>query len=247
MDISPCIAPDGSYLIFSSTRPGGYSVQDLYICFYKGNNEWTAPVNMNSSDAKINIEGYNQVSPSLSPDGKFLFFCNHAHSGNTIDIYWVSITVIDNIKKLISVVCLTILFTTAGSRAGEIHEAAIAGGQEKVQALLKTDPTLLESKDENGSTPLICAYFAAPNFIPQAAVANFLIDQGVNIHAKNNWGATPLYFAIKDFTLMQRLITMGAEVNFRVFDSITPLHQAASSGNLKVARLLIDFSNIPAI
>ncbi len=99
MDVSPCIAPDGSYLIFSSSRPGGRSIQDLYICFNKGNNEWTAPVNMEISCAGINTAGYNKLCPSLSPDGKFLFFCNHAHDRSKIDIYWVSTKVIDDIKK----------------------------------------------------------------------------------------------------------------------------------------------------
>jgi Tol biopolymer transport system component len=99
MDVSPCIAPDGSYLIFSSDRPGGLSIQDLYICFNKGNNKWSAPVNMEISGAGINIAGFSQSCPSLSPDGKYLFFCNHSHSGEKIDIYWVSAKVIDEIKK----------------------------------------------------------------------------------------------------------------------------------------------------
>lgn len=99
IDLSPCIAPDGSYLIFSSARPGAYSIQDLYICFNKGNDEWTAPVNMEISGARINIAGYNQSCPSLSPDGKYLFFCNHSHSRDKIDIYWVCTKVIDDLKK----------------------------------------------------------------------------------------------------------------------------------------------------
>jgi Tol biopolymer transport system component len=101
MDLSPCIAPDGSYLIFSSDRPGGISIQDLYICFNKGGNEWTAPVNMEITGAKINIAGYNQSCPSLSPDGKYMFFCNHSHSRDKIDIYWVSTKVIEDIKKAV--------------------------------------------------------------------------------------------------------------------------------------------------
>lgn len=98
-DISPCIAPDESFLIFSSDRPGGYGFQDLYICFNKGNNRWTTPVNMERRGAKINIPGRHQLVPSLSPDGKYLFFARHSHDGQTSDIYWVSTKVIDDIKK----------------------------------------------------------------------------------------------------------------------------------------------------
>ena len=137
----------------------------------------------------------------------------------------------------------TILFICLSAtivRAGEIHDAAAAGDLNKVRALIEADPTLLESKDNDGNTPLISACFAPPSFIPKVAVANFLIDKGANVNAKNNWGGTPLYVAISDFNLMQRLIAKGAEVNVKAFVGITPLHQAASSGNLKVAKLLID-------
>jgi hypothetical protein len=132
------------------------------------------------------------------------------------------------------------VLTAAGLRAGEIHDAAAAGDLNKVRALLEADPTLLESKDNDGNTPLISACFAPPFYIPKVVVANFLIDKGANVNAKNNWGGTPLYVAIKDFDLMQRLVAKGAEVNVKAFGHITPLHVAASSGNLKVAKLLMD-------
>jgi Tol biopolymer transport system component len=102
MDVSPCISPDGSYIIFSSARLGGVSGQDLYISFDNGDNGWTEPVNMEVTGAGINIAGYNQTSPSLSPDGKYLFYCNHAHSGNPIDIYWVSTVIIDSLKSVVT-------------------------------------------------------------------------------------------------------------------------------------------------
>jgi Tol biopolymer transport system component len=99
MDLTPCIAHDGSYLIFSSTRPGGYGNQDLYICFNKGNSSWTVPVNMERSGAKINIAHYAHFGPTLSPDGKYLFFTRHNGAGDKLDIYWVSTKVIDEIRK----------------------------------------------------------------------------------------------------------------------------------------------------
>jgi ankyrin repeat protein len=81
-----------------------------------------------------------------------------------------------------------------------------------VKALLEADPTLLESKDDQlsyrGNTPLISACWGWASHNPQltTAVANFLIDKGANIHTKNNNGGTPLYFALRDFDLTQRLI-----------------------------------------
>jgi Tol biopolymer transport system component len=97
-DFTPCVAHDGSYLIFASARPN----QNLYISFNKGNNEWTKAINMNSGGAKINFAGYWQRYPTLSPDGKYLFFNHHTSSTSrdTIDIYWVSTHVIVELKKI---------------------------------------------------------------------------------------------------------------------------------------------------
>jgi ankyrin repeat protein len=128
----------------------------------------------------------------------------------------------------------------------EIHDAAAAGDLNKVKALLEADPTLLESKDDRlsylGNTPLISACWGPPSNIPQVAVANFLIDKGANIHARNDRKATPLYFSVKDFDLTQRLISMGTDVNIRAYGDFTPLHMC---NDIKIARLLIDHGADP--
>ena len=100
-DYDPCIARDGSYLIFGSERPGGYGNQDLYVSFKKGNQGWTKPVNMEACGAGINLAQYSAIEPSLSPDGKYLFFNRHNWTGVTPDIYWVSTNVIDKLKKIV--------------------------------------------------------------------------------------------------------------------------------------------------
>ncbi len=89
-DITPCIAPDGSYLIFTSYRRG----PDLYVTFKDGKGGWTIPVNMK----RINTSA-EESDPTLSPDGRFLFF-TRGHAGvEPQDIYWVSTKIIDDIKK----------------------------------------------------------------------------------------------------------------------------------------------------
>ena len=92
-DWGPYVAPNGSYLIFTSERPGGYSSSDLYIVFRKNSGDWTPPVNMDIAGAAINIKNTSTGSATLSPDGRFLFF---SRSG---DIYWISTNIIDDIKK----------------------------------------------------------------------------------------------------------------------------------------------------
>ena len=128
------------------------------------------------------------------------------------------------------------------SAAEEIHAAAAAGDLNRVRALLEADPTLLESKDDLGLTPLMSACWGGTSNNRQLtdAVANYLIDKGANINARNEGGATPLYFATKSFDLTRRLIDLKADVDVRAYVDYTPLHEAAFIGNLEVAKLLID-------
>jgi len=95
-DADSYVSPDGSFFIFVSERPGGHSFCDLYITFKQENNEWTTPVNMAQKGNGINIKGTVSIGPSLSPDGKFLFFSCMG------DIYWVSAKIIDDIKNKLS-------------------------------------------------------------------------------------------------------------------------------------------------
>ncbi|MCA1612752.1 MAG: hypothetical protein LC800_01095 [Acidobacteria bacterium] len=68
-EADPYIAPDESYLIFTSTRPGGYGRGDLYISFNtKGG--WTTPKNLGP---KVNTDVFD-YTPLVTPDGKYLFF-----------------------------------------------------------------------------------------------------------------------------------------------------------------------------
>ena len=95
-NLTPCIAPDGSYLIFTQSDT---SYEYLCISFDKGNSQWTEPVNMDMDGARINISTY-QNRPSLSPDGKYLFFNSHgAGNAGISDIYWVSTEIIANIRN----------------------------------------------------------------------------------------------------------------------------------------------------
>jgi Tol biopolymer transport system component len=91
-DVTPCIAPDGSYLIYTK---GDGTTMDLFISFKKEDSSWTTPLNMDKSGTNINV--INQNSPSLSPDGKYLFF--NRHDQDSADIYWVSTSIIDTLKK----------------------------------------------------------------------------------------------------------------------------------------------------
>ncbi len=63
------VAPDESFLIFASDRPGGFGASDLYISLRK-NGEWTAPRNLGPS---VNNEN-GLCCPAVSPDRKHFYF-----------------------------------------------------------------------------------------------------------------------------------------------------------------------------
>ncbi len=73
------IAPDESYLIFSSLgREDDMGGGDLYISYNSGNGSWTQPVNLGTS---INSDKLDYC-PFVSPDGKYLFFTSHRVNEN---------------------------------------------------------------------------------------------------------------------------------------------------------------------
>ncbi|MCP4896120.1 MAG: hypothetical protein GY906_04015 [bacterium] len=92
-DAHPFVAPDESFVIFDSNRPGGHGSSDLYISFRDSDRQWGEAINLG---APINTPEYDAI-PSLSPDGKYLFFYR---SG---DIYWVSTNLLQTLSRATSV------------------------------------------------------------------------------------------------------------------------------------------------
>ena len=68
-DQEPLIAPDESFLVFVSDRPGGQGGGDLYIT-YPSPAGWTEPENLGRA---VNGPG-SDMAPALSPDGRSLYF-----------------------------------------------------------------------------------------------------------------------------------------------------------------------------
>jgi hypothetical protein len=93
----PYIAPDESYIIFTSQRPGGYGRADQYISYLGGDSSWSEPQNLGSA---INT-GAIEYGSYVSYDGEYYFFSRPAGWGANIeaDIYWVSTNFIDSIRS----------------------------------------------------------------------------------------------------------------------------------------------------
>lgn len=81
----PTIAPDGSFLIFVSNKPGGFGGTDLYIT-HRTEDGWSEPENLG---AEINTEG-SEMFPFISERGN-LYFASDGHAGlGGLDIFTAS-------------------------------------------------------------------------------------------------------------------------------------------------------------
>jgi hypothetical protein len=90
----PGVAPDGSFLVFYSIRPGAITgtETDLYLTLRGADGTWTKPRNMGPG---INT-GYHEIGARISADKKYMFFTrstgwNLNSYTNTADIYWVEL------------------------------------------------------------------------------------------------------------------------------------------------------------
>jgi ankyrin repeat protein len=91
---SPYIAPDRSYLIFSSKDyPDSKGQVDLYIGFRKSEGTWSRPVNMG---AAVNSAANDHLA-LVSADGKYLFYTSDKDGQGKI--YWISAKIIQKLKQ----------------------------------------------------------------------------------------------------------------------------------------------------
>lgn len=111
------VVPDESYLIFTSHGwDKGAGRGDLFVCFVQKDGSWTKPVNMGLGVNSNVVD----MCPSVSPDGKYLFFSSLRKSevfvpepvqsydeilknsykpqNGKMDIYWVDAEIIRELR-----------------------------------------------------------------------------------------------------------------------------------------------------
>lgn len=75
-DSQPWLSSDGRVLYFASDRPGGHGGADIYMSRRTAAG-WSTPVNIG---LPVNSR-LDDMTPSLSPDNRFLFFSSNGHFG----------------------------------------------------------------------------------------------------------------------------------------------------------------------
>ncbi|HPG41321.1 MAG TPA: hypothetical protein PLP19_22230 [bacterium] len=91
---TPFIAPDESFIIFSSWREGNLGGGDLYIAYRIKDGGWNEPVNLGTL---VNT-GAQERFPGLTPDGKYLFF-TRSRKETKDDFYWIDAEIIGKEKQ----------------------------------------------------------------------------------------------------------------------------------------------------
>jgi hypothetical protein len=109
-EVDPVIAPDGSFIVFGSGRPGGYSFFDLYITFRGDDGGWSRPLN---GGKWFNTFGYS-TRVNFTADGKYCIFQSGRFTEvakgedpgsiwverfGEADVYWVSTQFIRDLRK----------------------------------------------------------------------------------------------------------------------------------------------------
>lgn len=87
-DMYPFIAPDESYLLFTSRRPAEGIKSGLFVSFRNEDGTWSDPRGIG-----LPLEA---GLPLVTPDGKFLFFTGGERGKS--DIYWVDAKIIEELK-----------------------------------------------------------------------------------------------------------------------------------------------------
>ena len=91
----PFISPDSEYLLFASSRTDGPRNADLYVSFKDKNGRWTDAKSL----TKACIPNWRERFPSVSADGKYLFFTRRNDDDN--DFYWVSAKIIEELRPAV--------------------------------------------------------------------------------------------------------------------------------------------------
>ncbi|WVW81726.1 hypothetical protein I302_103722 [Kwoniella bestiolae CBS 10118] len=118
-----------------------------------------------------------------------------------------------------------------------IHKAALEGQPGLIRSLLSEDPKLVNSKDEDGRTPLHWASTTG-----NLTVLQLLLSYQSELESRDTMGWTALIIAsaANQVEVVRELLEAGAQVDAINEKGQTALHYAASKGNVAIGRLLIN-------
>ncbi|MEW6998101.1 TolB family protein [Colwelliaceae bacterium BS250] len=91
----PFISSSQDYLLVQAqNKEDKKRNSDIYVYFKEKDGTWTKPINLGNT---VNSNFHERV-PSVTPDGKYLFFSRYNEEGGIANFYWVSTEVIENVR-----------------------------------------------------------------------------------------------------------------------------------------------------
>lgn len=89
------ISPSQDFILVDARKDNDITKdRDIHICFKERDGTWSQPINLGPA---VNSD-FTETCPSITPDGKYLFFSRYNEENGMSNIYWVSAGVIDTIK-----------------------------------------------------------------------------------------------------------------------------------------------------
>jgi OOP family OmpA-OmpF porin len=89
------LSADGKVLFFYFSEEKNSFINDIYVSFINEDKTWTQPMKL---PAPINSADYNEISPSLAPDGITLYFSSDRPGGKGDHDIWVTKRIDDSWK-----------------------------------------------------------------------------------------------------------------------------------------------------
>jgi Tol biopolymer transport system component len=90
------ISPFQDYLLVDARNKADKNRKDkdIYIYFKNKDGTWSKPISLGDA---VN-SNYSETVPSVTPDGKYLFFSRYNEEGGLSNLYWVSTKIIDELR-----------------------------------------------------------------------------------------------------------------------------------------------------
>lgn len=143
-------------------------------------------------------------------------------------------------RKILLSFFLLILFGSFKIIAQDIFDACRTGDVARLEQLYLLNSDTLESRNENGFTPLIIATYRN-----QESCVRFLIEHKVDLNSSSQEGPALLGACYKgNIALASILLENGASVNLGG-NGVTPLIFAVQGKNVELTKLLMKFNADP--
>lgn len=89
------ISPSQDYIVVNARNmEDDQRKSDIYVYFKEKDETWSKPINLGD---EVN-SNFAETCPSITPDGKYLFFGRYNEEGGESNIYWASTEVIHKLK-----------------------------------------------------------------------------------------------------------------------------------------------------